>query len=451
MSTTSTPATPEQQPHGVHVIGIGRTGAAYVEALLRTGEIEDILAKPGTSLAAVLIDVGEDDMFVPNDYARSLGKRLASREIPVGRFSYESVLLKMPNGSALAKDLESARAPFKAATGQELTLKLPKDVATPQPGAHIPRALAKALGAVCTHVGDKPIGTALQHFVEQVKKSTNPATVLVVFGLAGGTGSGMAVDIARTLKAQLPPTVQVAGLGQLSHSGDGEYYNSLAQTMALEDIDTAMRGDAAANPFPAGFVVVSTEHSWQRLTAYTSTGVKEVRQRFKQMVTNRFVADSFMRWALEHDGELLARTLSRSGGKWMLFDVAKLTHPGVQVLPGEAGSKWDSVLQQWIGFTPQFAGLSDGFKTDYVEIHVHAPRDMRIDMIDAEMRKVVGSRYLNGNGSSVATFQTEFFDALTAYANVILWGTSKEDLTAYGEAKAGVGKSSAAAKALESA
>lgn len=340
---------------------------------------------------------------------------------------------------------------FKAATGQELTLKLPKDVATPQPGAHIPRALAKALGAVCTHVGDKPIGTALQHFVEQVKKSTNPATVLVVFGLAGGTGSGMAVDIARTLKAQLPPTVQVAGLGQLSHSGDGEYYNSLAQTMALEDIDTAMRGDAAANPFPAGFVVVSTEHSWQRLTAYTSTGVKEVRQRFKQMVTNRFVADSFMRWALEHDGEHLARTLSRSGGKWMLFDVAKLTHPGVQVLPGEAGSKWDSVLQQWIGFTPQFAGLSDGFKTDYVEIHVHAPRDMRIDMIDAEMRKVVGSRYLNGNGSSVATFQTEFFDALTAYANVILWGTSKEDLTAYGEAKAGVGKSSAAAKALESA
>lgn len=242
-------------------------------------------------------------------------------------------------------------------------------------------------------MGDKPIGTALQHFVEQVKKSTNPATVLVVFGLAGGTGSGMAVDIARTLKAQLPPTVQVAGLGQLSHSGDGEYYNSLAQTMALEDIDTAMRGDAAANPFPAGFVVVSTEHSWQRLTAYTSTGVKEVRQRFKQMVTNRFVADSFMRWALEHDGEHLARTLSRSGGKWMLFDVAKLTHPGVQVLPGEAGSKWDSVLQQWIGFTPQFAGLSDGFKTDYVEIHVHAPRDMRIDMIDAEMRKVVGSRY----------------------------------------------------------
>ncbi|ANJ72933.1 hypothetical protein A9Y76_10855 [Ralstonia insidiosa] len=449
--TESTAAASRPQPHGLHVIGIGRTGAAYVEALLRTGEIEDVLAHSGSSFAALLLDIGEDDMFVPNDYGRSLTKRLASREIPLDRYHYESVLLQTPGGEAFAKQLEAVRAPFKAATGQDLIPKLPKGDELPKVGQHTPRALSKALGAIGTHLGDKPIASALQRFADQVRKSEFPSTVLVVFGLAGGTGSGMAADLARALRLLLPANAQVAGLGQLSHSGDGDYFNSLAQTTALEEIDASAAKDASPQPFPGGFFVVTTEHSWQRLTAYTSTGIREVRQRFKQMVTNRFVADSFMRWAIADSGAHLARALSRAHGRWILFDVAKLTHPGVQVLPGEAGSRWDSVLQQWIGFTPQFSGLSDGFKTDYAEIHVYAPRDTRIDMIEEELRRVVSAAYVKGNRNAVSTYRSEFFDALTAYGNVILPGATKDDLVAYREAKAGATKLSATARALETA
>ena len=42
-------ATGVQAPHCLHAIGIGRTGAAHIEALIRTGEIEDLLAAPGAS------------------------------------------------------------------------------------------------------------------------------------------------------------------------------------------------------------------------------------------------------------------------------------------------------------------------------------------------------------------------------------------------------------------
>lgn len=449
MSTKSGPES-RNSPHGVHVIGIGRTGAAYVEAMIRTGEIEDALVAEGSSFAALLIDIGEDDMFVPSDYARSLSSRLATRGIPADRFHYESVLLEMPDTAGFAKELEAVRAPFKAANGQDLIAKLPQGFEVPKAGQHTPRAIAKALGAMRAYLGDKPIEGALQRFVQQVKKSEHPSTVLVVFGLAGGTGSGMAADIAKTVRKLLPANAQLAGVGQLSHSGDGDYYNSLAQTMALEEIDAARKGEGAANPFPAGFFVVATEHSWQRLTAYTSTGVKEVRQRFKQMVTNRFVADSFMRWALASGSEYLARTLSRAAGKWILFDVAKLSHPGVQVLPGEANSRWDAVLQQWIGFTPKYSGLSEKFKTDYAEIHVHAARHMRTEPIDDELRKVVSAAYVSGK-ASVSTFRTEFFDALTAYANVILPGATKDDLVAYEENKGAHSKAAAAERALETA
>jgi excinuclease ABC subunit C len=47
----------------IHAVGIGRTGAAHIEALIRTGEIEDLLAAPGASFAALLIDIGDVDIY----------------------------------------------------------------------------------------------------------------------------------------------------------------------------------------------------------------------------------------------------------------------------------------------------------------------------------------------------------------------------------------------------
>ena len=417
-------------PHNIHAIGIGRTGAAYIEALIRTGEIEDLLATPGTRFAALLIDIGDDAIQVPNDYARSMKTRLKSRGIAEGSFHYESLALAVPDASALGK--------------------LSKGTALPKAGEHIPRAIAKATFALATEAGERPLAGALQRFADHVGEAQQPSTVLVAYGLAGGTGSGMAVDLARHLQGKLAAGVQVVGVGQLSHSGDGDYFNSAAQYQAIEAVDAALA--SSANPFGGGFFIVASEQSWQRLTAYTSTGLREVRQRFKQMVTNRFVADSFMRFAMGDGSAHLLRTLQKSPGKCTLFDVAKLTHPGVQVLPGEAGSKWDAVVQQWIGFVPKYSGLTDSFKTDYAEVHVHSSRDMQTDMIEASLKDVVASHYLKNNSSAgYLSFRNEFFDVLTAYGNVILPGAAKGDLAAYAASKASFDKLGAAERLLEQA
>ena len=69
-------ATGVQAPHCIHAIGIGRTGMAYIEALLRTGEIEDLLTDPRATFAAMIVDIGDQDMGVVTDYAHSFKKRL---------------------------------------------------------------------------------------------------------------------------------------------------------------------------------------------------------------------------------------------------------------------------------------------------------------------------------------------------------------------------------------
>lgn len=432
MTESTTNSTPE--PHCVHVIGIGRTGAVYVEALLRTGEIEDNLARDGTTFAALMVDIGDGDIQVANDYARSFKTRMASRGIPADRYYHESVVLTSSDAAEFKKRLEEVRAPYTAASGGELLKGLPDQYQMPGNGKHVPRAVAKAVGAFALHLGDKPLAEALQRFADHVKASKHQTTVIIACGLAGGTGSGMMLDVARQLgQLDLGSRVKITGVGQLSHSGDGDYSNSVAQSMAIDEID-ATSSKADANPFSGGFFVIPTEHSWQRLTAYTTTGVKAVRQQFKQMVTNRFVADCFMRWAVSDGGTHLARVTQRYGGKFNVFGVAKFSHPGVQVLPGQPRSTWDAVLQQWITFVPQYSGLKDTFKTDYVEAHIFAARDMQIDVMEGELKQVLASNFMKSANSEYTAYKNEFFDELTSYANIIMPVVGKGHLTGYGNA-----------------
>ena len=68
-----------------------------------------------------------------------------------------------------------------------------------------------------------------------------------------------------------------------------------------------------------------------------------------------------MRYAVRGSGLEMAHMLqaadeSNRSGKWMYYNLAKFTHPGVQVLPGEALSKWRKVIEQWIDHLDDFSG-----------------------------------------------------------------------------------------------
>jgi hypothetical protein len=450
----------------MHVVGIGRTGAAYVEALLRTGEIEDLLVDPRARFAAMVVDIGDQDMEVATDYAKSFGKRLESRGIPADRFQYQAIALPVPDKDEFFEGLNRTREFLKLEYPRyywnpNFESYVPHKIEMPKAGEHFPRVIAKGIYANAYYAGDRPLDAALRKFVDHIEAATLPSIVTVCFSLAGGTGSGMVVDLARHLSnVKLGRRIPVIGVGQLPHSGDPEIYrDSPTLYTTLNDLDcmldddknagvTAVWGDLYRSPFTGGFFVVNPEQSWQRLTAYTTTGEKAVRQNFKEMVTNRFVADSFMRFVVADHGRDLFRAMRPSGmtgaphetvsaksRSWTLFDVAKLTHPGVQVLPGEAPSKWASVISQWIDFTPKYSGLKDGFKTDFAEVFIYGSRNMGQDDMTKSFRKMMTENYLLDQDSTLQIWTHEFFDALTAYANVILPGVAKTDLIAFWESQ----------------
>ena len=313
------------------VIGIGRTGAGYVDGLLRTGEIEDVLMNTQARVAALVIDIGDQDLKRVEGYANGLSKRLEERGIPAEHFNFQSISLEIPNRDELIASLE------RISNGKSW---LPKTIKLPEVGEHFSRAVAKAIYAKAYNDEPQQLDTALTQFVNHIQQSELPSRVMVCFNLAGGTGSGMAVDLARQLTSEkLNQEIPVIGVGQLPHSGDGDSPASLFACLNELECMTNNQNDDASNPFTGGFFVINTEHSWQRLTSYTDTGVQEIRDRIRQEVTNKFSQDSFMRFAMRDSGLALTHVLqaaedSNKAGKWMLFNFSEVHSPR------STGSSW---------------------------------------------------------------------------------------------------------------
>ena len=91
----------------------------------------------------------------------------------------------------------------------------------PSSDEHVSRSLAKAIYGRAYYDGDRPLQQELRDFADSIDDTRLPCLVFVAFGIGGGTGSGMVVDLARHLSTgALGRRVPVVGIGFLPCSGD---------------------------------------------------------------------------------------------------------------------------------------------------------------------------------------------------------------------------------------
>src|SRR3712207_6830213 len=195
-------ATGQQSPHCIHAIGIGKAGIGMVEALLRTGEIEDQLEDPRARFTGLAIDIGDQDMGEFREYAHGLDGRLAERNIPMDRAQVRSVALDVPDREDLLTSLNRWREYLKMEYPRyywnpNYEPWLPADVELPKAGDSFPRAIAKAIYGHYYYGGERLLQREVDLFCRSIDEARLPSLVLVCFSLAGGTGSGMVVDLAR--------------------------------------------------------------------------------------------------------------------------------------------------------------------------------------------------------------------------------------------------------------
>ncbi|PLS85678.1 MAG: hypothetical protein CYG60_11305, partial [Actinobacteria bacterium] len=106
-------ATGKQAPHAIHAIGIGKAGAYMVDALLRTGEVEDLLQDHRARFTALAVDIGEQDLFELQDYGKGFLDRLEENQIPPERAQVRTVNLEVPDRETLFGSLRRYREYLK--------------------------------------------------------------------------------------------------------------------------------------------------------------------------------------------------------------------------------------------------------------------------------------------------------------------------------------------------
>lgn len=353
----------ESMPYGVHVIGVGGAGAGVVERMLRDAPA-DLLANGGSRLSALAIDIGSGSLA---------GVAALASRFPTDRAQIETLALAMPQADALARTLQNYRGfleleypLLQGSSAFEPWLDAAQ--ALPAAGEPVPRALAKAVYGQAYYEGERPMAAALKRFAASTNATKGDAVVCIVFGLGGGTGSGIALDLARHLSTGLfGRRVLVMGVGIAPCEGDSPAHRGGAVFSALNELDslcdeTQNRGVVQAcgelykNPFTAGFLLVPQQAAFLQAPTLAAAHTRV-------------------------DGELAALLTQRHGAN--LWEVLRLLNwvaaPSTQHSAARTpwGAKWMHVL----GFdeasrTPATAvpalaaglGLLPGYSPEFIEL-----------------------------------------------------------------------------------
>jgi hypothetical protein len=247
-----------------HVVGIGRAGAGVVAETLRR------LEPAAPKLNALVIDVGDQDFAELRSLAQSIPPEraaitIAALDVPTPDDLLD-VLRQYPR--FLSLEYPSYRHDPKYAAW------LPDFISLPKAGSHFRRAVAKAIYGAAYYSGPRLLETVLRDFASGVDAANAQSVVAIVFGLGGGTGSGIAADLARHLSNRMfGRRVLVAGIGIAPCDGDpaehtgGHLFPILNELDCMGD-DSKNRGvvqscgELFRNPYTAGFIMVPQQHMW---------------------------------------------------------------------------------------------------------------------------------------------------------------------------------------------
>lgn len=267
-------------PFSVHVLGLGKTGANVVESFVRAAAASP-LADAEHGFSALAIDIGDQDLAGVREAAEGLTGGQAGTSGSTGATAQvRTVALPALDSTTLFSGLRRYREFLKAEFPRyywnpNYEPWLPNDLEIPPADSHFPRALSKAIYGVEYYQGHE-VAQELDAFVAGIQNSAATPIVCVVFGLAGGTGSGIVVEAARHLSnIKLGRRPWVLGLSVLPCDGDpdevwdGRLFPAINELDCLIDAEKnqgvmTVWGDLYKNPFTAGFFAVPQNAVYER-------------------------------------------------------------------------------------------------------------------------------------------------------------------------------------------
>jgi hypothetical protein len=253
------------------LVGLGGTGADVIASLMRNKRlILPLLSTDGIRVSCLAVDVANAQIDNLQAAYEELKKELQDRSISTEKVFLVAKSVKFPTPEVMfdfVRDYPDYTVREGAAPVRDYDPWLSSVIEIPPlaGGVGRKRALAKAIYGLNYHVL-RLISDGLVSFKEHVVSSTIQPIVFVIYGLGGGSGSGMAVDFVRHLRKSLGSGIPIIGLAILPCQGDDppakgvSAYASLLESGMLADkgantLVTKRFGVPFENPFNGFFVM----------------------------------------------------------------------------------------------------------------------------------------------------------------------------------------------------
>jgi len=251
----------------IHLIGLGGTGANLIQTLLESARLQNLLQSEDFSIACLAIDVADGDLKnLQNAYKATLEK-LASKGIPVEKLWVRTLNIKFNTPDSLFEFMEKYD---KYVEKEGIQIKnyqpwLKSSISIPPlaGGVGRQRALSKAVYNL-NYFHYSELNSVMSVFKDRVLTSKFQPIVVVLFGLGGGTGSGMVMDFVRHLRSKLGSSVPIIGMTILPSTADDLLARGPAPYNALMELELFFNntlneqivkkyGDAYKNPLNSLF------------------------------------------------------------------------------------------------------------------------------------------------------------------------------------------------------
>ena len=461
-------STTEQSPFCIHCIGIGKAGCDMIAKMIEQGDIEDLLEDPRARFTTLAIDVGEKDLRHPKTRAIALHQRMKERGIPEERAQLRTYEIKIPEQEELLATLGRYRE-FRKIEFPSMYWNpnyepwISEDDELPQAGDHLKRGMAKALYGYSYYMGG--LKEEIEAFAHSVLSCKLPSLVFIFFGLSGGTGSGIVVDLARHLSNfQLGRRIPVSGFCFLPCEADDDCHKAADIFVALNELDCQIDpsknvgcigvwGEPQRDPWTGGMFLVPLEQAYERLRYHQMDDLRgnprmERREENKFSVSRGWVDAGLASFISRDNGRQFFKSarytmyqgsMSKPPSNERSFNMLvpyKEISPGVSVLKQKGHGPYKEEILECLDKLPEYMGLSEGFKTDYIEAYNYMPRDVYDDEIEQATVAAMKKLLIDDPDANCSVVFDVPYDYATSWTMFMIPGISKKELKCFFPARA---------------
>ncbi len=197
----------------MQLIGLGSAGTNIVEAFLKTKKTKDLISSDLTRLSLLAIDIADPEIRSLNETHEQFLKSMIKAGVPKERMRLIAESVKFPTAEAMFDFINQKYGEYVVSDGSKLDNYIPwlqSTMAVPPRLRCRKRCTASTL--MLHHYSTVYYQKLYKFFKEQALSSIVTPTVVLVYGLGGGTEVAFSLTSSRHLRKVLGSGVPIIAL-----------------------------------------------------------------------------------------------------------------------------------------------------------------------------------------------------------------------------------------------